>query len=191
MFFKMIGILMEAVALLLAKQKSKRLKDKNFRDFCGKPMYLWNLEKCLRIFEKVYISSDNCDCLTKARTMGAIPIERPKNLINVPNIPCYRHAQKTMKADIIVAVQVNSPTLPEFLIRRAKEIMEEGSFQELMTCHSDYKLYGSIWALTARRLKTYKNFYKQTPEALLVDPNVDIHNLRDFKQAERQMGKYD
>ena len=47
------------VGLILAQGKSKRLEGKNRLLFKGKPMFLWNVEKCLKIFSRVYVSSDD------------------------------------------------------------------------------------------------------------------------------------
>lgn len=179
---------MKSIGLMIAKKDSNRLKDKNFKEFCGKPMFVWNLEKMLKIFDKVYVSSDHDFILKKAEEMGAIGIKRPAELCGeVPNIPVYRHILENIESpDIIVAVQANSPTIKESLIKKAKKIMEEHQFEELLTCHHDFKLYGSIWAMTTERLKNYKDFYKQTPKILLVDDSVDIHTEEDLVKAKNQ-----
>jgi CMP-2-keto-3-deoxyoctulosonic acid synthetase len=174
---------MKIYALILAKLKSDRLPYKNLIDFKGKPMFLWNTEKCLGIFEKTYVSSDSTYILNLAESAGAIPIVRPEELCgNTPNMPSYRHAQKTMKADIIIAVQANSPTLEEGLIEMTREIMMTGC-PELMTCHKDYSIYGSIWALTKERLKNYKDPYKNKPDVLIIDNSIDIHTISDLKKC--------
>lgn len=167
--------------LIIAKSHSKRLKGKNMLPFNGKPMFLWNVERAVRIFEKTYVSSDSNEILLMAKKAGAIPIQRPKYLCgDTPNIPVYMHAQEKMRADIIIALQANSPTLEDVLIEQAKELMERYGFSELMTYHPDYTLYGSIWALTDERLKNYGDPYKPKPEVLLVDESIDIHTKKDF-----------
>ena len=52
-----------------------------------------------------------------------------------------------MDADIVIAVQANSPTIDIELIRSAKIIMETGRFTELMTANPARKISGSIWAI--------------------------------------------
>jgi N-acylneuraminate cytidylyltransferase len=179
---------MKTIGLMIAKKDSNRLKDKNFKDFCGKPMFVWNLEKMLKIFDKVYVSSDHNFILKKAEEMGAIAIKRPAELCGeVPNIPVYRHILENVEnVEIIVAVQANSPTIKESLIKKAKDIMEKHDFEELLTCHYDFKPYGSIWAMTTKRLKNYDNFYKQIPQILLVDDSIDIHTEEDLGKAKNQ-----
>ena len=184
------------VALIIAKGQSTRLKNKNWIDFGTrfpdgpKPMFQWNVEKCLTIFKKVYVSSDNEFILSRSVQIGASPIKRPIELCDdVANVPVYLHAYKEMmvKPDIIVAVQANSPTTKMWLIKEAKELMEKRNYEELITCHPDYSIYGSIWAMTAFRLEHYEeicgDFHHHKPDALLVDPSIDIHDYKDLLKA--------
>ena len=115
-------------ALILAKKGSKRLRNKNILSFQGKPMFLVNVEKCLRIFDKVFVSSDSDYVLDQAEMAGAIPIKRGEELCgDVPNIPVYQHALQFMgETDGIVAVQANSPTIDINIIGLGKKLMEWG-----------------------------------------------------------------
>lgn len=174
---------MKTCALILAKSDSKRLKDKNILLVDNLPMYLINVLKCKKIFDKVYVSSNSLEILEEAQKAGAIPIKRSKELCgDVPNIPVYRHALKHIDEDIIFAIQANSPTIKSSIIRQSKKIMSMG-YSELMTCDENYKLYGSIWALTRDRIKNYGDPYKQTPEVLIVDNSIDIHTQSDYDKV--------
>jgi CMP-N-acetylneuraminic acid synthetase len=171
-------------ALILAKSKSNRFAEKNTRDFHGVPMFLVNTKKCLKIFDKVFVSSDSQEMLDQAKRLGAIPILRGEELCgDVPNIPCYKHALKHMGAcDGIVAVQANSPTIESNLIVMAKKMMEMG-FNEVMTCDKEYNIYGSIWALTRHLILNYPDPYRAKPDALIVDMSTDIHTEQDYLLA--------
>lgn len=181
-----------SVGLIIAKRDSKRLPNKNFRDFCGKPMFLWNLRKMLKIFNKVYVSSDYDFILEESEKMGAIPIKRPKNLCgDVPSVTVFQHALNFMdNPDIVISVQANSPTMKESLIKTAKELMENYSFNELATLLPDLKPYYSVWAIRASRLKNYGNPYNRNPEIFLIDDSVDIHTKKDFEEAKKQLKKF-
>ncbi len=148
---------------------------------------MWNVEKCLKVFDKVYVSSDDYSILEAAEKVGAIAIHRTEELCgDVPNIPVYQHAlaymARTDKPDAIVAVQANSPTLPIRIIKNIKNVMELG-YDEIMTCHADYSIYGSVWALSARKLEQYGNPYHPRPEWLLFDNSIDIHTQENFNNA--------
>jgi CMP-2-keto-3-deoxyoctulosonic acid synthetase len=174
-------------ALLLVKSDSKRLPNKNQLTFYGEPMWKINTAKCLKIFDKVFVSSDDIELLHEAWKMGAIPIERGEELCgDTPNIPVYQHALERMgDADAIVAVQVNSPTVHPNLIAVVKMLAEMG-VHETMTVHKDYSIYGSIWALSAAKLRSYKDPYNPKPWVTLVDNSIDIHTEEDFNEAIRQ-----
>lgn len=189
---------MKSVGLIIAKKESSRLKDKNFRDFCGKPMFIWSLEKCLKIFNEVYVSSDHDYILEEAKKLGARPIKRPQELCesNVMNIPVYQHALQYMKnPDIIVAVKADSPTVKIELIERIKDFMERYKYDEIMTAYpvKGYKdvspTYGSIWALSRKRLENYKDAWNPEPEVLVIDESIDIHTEEDLAKATKQMAE--
>ncbi len=56
----MINEIKQIVALLPMKANSERVKDKNFRDFCGKPLFCWILDTLLEVKEidKIVINTD-------------------------------------------------------------------------------------------------------------------------------------
>lgn len=168
-------------ALILAKGESKRLTRKNTQDFNGEPMFLINVKKCLKLFDKVYVSSEDRKILKMAENAGAIPIMRDKHLCgDTPNIPVYQHAMHKMKSDF-VAVQANSPTVNPKLIITIRDLLKD--YDEIMTCHEDYSIYGSIWALKQDKLKNYQDHYKPKPKILVVDHSIDIHTAGDLQDA--------
>jgi len=178
---------MKIYGLIIAKGDSKRLPNKNILNFNEKPMIQWNLDKCLKIFDKTYVSSENPEILRLAELLGAIPIKRPKRLCgDTPNIPVYQHAVKKMgKVDAIVAVQANSPTIETQLIKTAKYSLIKGS-KEVKTCHKNGEHYGSIWGMTIDKLNNYNNPYVSLPESLITDESIDIHTKNDYSRARSQ-----
>lgn len=178
---------MKTVALLLAKSKSNRLPIKNTLDFGGRPMFLVNLEKCLKIFDEVYVSSDSQWILDQAEANGGIPILRGEDLCgDTPNIPVYQHAVEHMKdVDSIVAVQVNSPTVDLNVIALVKHLVGNLLIDEVMTCHSDRSIYGSVWGLSVGKLKNYGDPYEPSPDVLVRDRSIDIHTEQEYKLALR------
>lgn len=179
------------IGLILAKSHSDRLPNKNSLEFCGKPMFLWNVEKCVSIFDKTYVSSDSYEILKIAKKAGALPIKRTPELCgDTPNIPVYRHAVSKMEQipEAIIAVQANSPTIDKTLIFTAKKLLKNknSKHKEIITLHQDRSIYGSIWGMTIERLNEYKSFYTPTPDITLIDNSIDIHNIFDLKEAETQ-----
>jgi CMP-N-acetylneuraminic acid synthetase len=152
-------------------------------------MFLHNVEKCLKIFDLVYVSSDSNEMLDMAIKLGAKILKRPERLCgDTPNITVYQSDIEWMQSSIdgIVAVQANSPTISPELIREAKHAMECGE-EEVMTVHPDGSIYGSIWGITKNRLKHYQDPYKPTPTFTLVDNSIDIHTEDDMLEANQQV----
>jgi CMP-N-acetylneuraminic acid synthetase len=181
---------MKIYGLILVKSDSKRLPGKNSLMFHGKPMFLHNVDKCLGIFDRVYVSSDSEDILDWVDSRGAIAIKRPKELCgDVPNIPVYKHAVSFMgDVNAIVAVQANSPTIMPILIKEIKEAMIY--YDEAMTVHPNGKIYGSIWGLSIKRLDKYKevyDYYNPDPQYIVKDQSVDIHTSKDYYKALHQI----
>lgn len=165
-------------------------------DFKGKPMFLWNVEKCLRIFDRVYVSSDSYRILEMATRAGAIAIHRGEELCgDVPDIPVYQHALKKMGNPAgVVAVHANNPTIESNLIAFAKRQLEMG-VSEVMTCYpmthgADYHkqhnaIYGSIRGFSVERLENYPDPYKPEPQVLIVDHSTEIETPESYEQALR------
>lgn len=183
---------MKTAALIIARGGSKRLPGKNLLEFAGKPIFVWNLEKAKKFFPKVYFSSDSPEMLNIAHTAGVIAIPRPPELAadNVPNIPVFQHAFKFMdNPDLLVSLQSNSPTLPEYQIKKTLEIMAMPEIKELITVDSTLKVHGSIWALKRERLLDYGDPYQYKAEIFMRDDSVDIHTREDFESALTQLKK--
>lgn len=148
------------------------------------------MEKCLAIGD-TYISADDNEVFGIITDWKAIPLKRPERLCgNAPNIEVYKYILKQIDSDIIVAVQANSPTLRQDLIQEVYTLMQSGEYQEIMTCHKDGSIYGSIWALTRERIKKYKDPYNPTPDILIEDRSIDIHDCDDMLLAEKQYHGY-
>lgn len=150
-------------------------------------MFVENLRKCKKIFDKVYVSTESPKVAIIARRYKAeIILRSPKLCGDTPNIPVYKHAIKKIgKCRGIIAVQANSPTIETKTIEVVKSLMEK-DYNEVMTGDKDMKIYGSVWAMTTKRLKRYGDPYKPKPEVLIQDLSIDIHTLDDYMMALEQ-----
>jgi len=176
---------------MLVKENSNRLPGKNTKDFHGKPMFVWNLQKCLSIFDRVYVSSDSHAILNTARLHGAKGIHRGEELCgDCPDIPVYQHAIEHLEnVSGVVAVHANNPTIEKNLITMVKKFIEYGA-PEVMTCHPvkheknhhehSNRQYGSIRGMSLERLQNYKDPYKPEPEVLIVDNSIEIETIEDY-----------
>lgn len=168
---------------MLVKGDSTRLPGKNTLPFHGKPMFVANLEKCLKIFDEVFVSSEDQAIRDIAWKAGATTIPRPIGLCgDTPNIPVYQHAMTKMRSDGLVAVQANSPTIEPNIIALAKHMLEMG-IPEVMTMHPDRSIYGSVWGILTSKLANYPDPYDPHPEVLIRDTSLDIHTQDEYEQA--------
>ena len=71
------------IAIIPARGGSKRIKNKNIKIFCGKPMisYSINEAKKTKLFDKIIVSTDSSKIKKISEKFGAeVPFVRPKNL---------------------------------------------------------------------------------------------------------------
>ena len=64
---------------MIAKGDSKRLRNKNKLKYIGKPMFLWNIKKGLRISKNFYFNSDDEEMLRIASKTGLKQLKEIKN----------------------------------------------------------------------------------------------------------------
>jgi N-acylneuraminate cytidylyltransferase len=71
------------LCIIPARGGSKRIKKKNIKFFCGKPIIAWSIELAIasKFFDKIIVSTDDLEIASIAKNYGAeIPFLRPKNL---------------------------------------------------------------------------------------------------------------
>lgn len=91
------------IAIIPARGGSKRIPDKNWKIFCGKPMIAWAIGYALKskIFDKVIVSTDDERIAEVARDAGAeTPFVRPAELADdlTPTVPVIAHAVEACQA---------------------------------------------------------------------------------------------
>jgi pseudaminic acid cytidylyltransferase len=90
------------IAVIPARGGSKRIPDKNIRDFCGKPMLHYPIEAARRSggFDRIIVSTDSERIADVARKAGAeVPFMRPAHLADdmTPTVPVIQHAIEWMQ----------------------------------------------------------------------------------------------
>tara|TARA_Y100000389_G_scaffold126223_1_gene123596 strand:+ start:9538 stop:10230 length:693 start_codon:yes stop_codon:yes gene_type:complete len=70
------------IAIILAKSYSKRIPNKNFLKFHGKPMIYWTIQaaKKSKLFDKIIIATDSDKIIKKFKKYNIDFIKRPKEL---------------------------------------------------------------------------------------------------------------
>lgn len=83
--------------IIPARGGSRRVPQKNLRNFCKKPMISWPISTAINsgLFDRVIVSTDNSEIAEVAQSAGAeIPFKRPKELADdhTPTRPVIAHA---------------------------------------------------------------------------------------------------
>ena len=86
-----------SLAIIIARKNSKRIKNKNIKEFYGKPIIYYSIEAAIKskCFDKIIVSTDCKNISNVAKKFGAeIDFIRPKNLStnNTKTIEVIRHA---------------------------------------------------------------------------------------------------
>ena len=113
-------------ALIAVRSGSKRVVNKNIRNFGGTSLLKIKVEQALKIkyLDEVFVSSDSDEMLSLASSLGAKPIKRPSLYCsdNIPMKEVYKHLAESVVADHIVYLHVTSPLLRTETLKKSIEI---------------------------------------------------------------------
>ncbi|WQX94381.1 pseudaminic acid cytidylyltransferase [Helicobacter pylori] len=134
---------MRAIAIVLARSSSKRIKNKNMIDFFNKPMLAYPIETALnsKLFEKVFISSDSMEYVNLAKNYGASFLSlRPKVLADdratTLEVMAYHMKELGLKdEDIACCLYGASALLQEKHLKNAFETLKQNQNTDyVFTC---------------------------------------------------------
>ena len=187
------------VALLPMKANSTRVKGKNFRDFCGKPLFKWILDSLLAVEEidQIVINTDARDILAENGLVGTDRIlirdrkaeicgdEVSMNLVLADDVA-------NIEADIYLMTHTTNPLLSSKTIKQALDqysaALENDNADSLFTVN-----------------KIQTRFYSSKCEAINHDPdnliptqdlepwyeensNLYLFNRESFKSTNARIG---
>lgn len=132
------------IALLPMKAHSARVSTKNFRDFCGKPLFQWVLQTLLEVEEidQVVINTDARELLKEhglTSTDNILIRDRPKEICGdfVSMNKVIADDLDNVEADIYIMTHTTNPLLSRQTIKKAintyKAIMASGTHDSLFT----------------------------------------------------------
>ena len=93
---------MKRLAIIPARGGSKRILNKNIRNFCGKPIISYIIETASKtnLFSKIHISTESKEIFNLVSSMGLKPdFKRPKNLADdhTPLMPVIKYVVEKYK----------------------------------------------------------------------------------------------
>jgi CMP-N-acetylneuraminic acid synthetase len=126
-----------SLAIVAARAGSKRLPNKNHRDFLGRPLVMWTLDFALsyRGFDHVMVSTDSLEVASLATSVGAhVPWMRPPELASdtATSVDVVMHAIDELAAEGLSfdRVALLQPTSPVRYVERwneASDCLDNGS----------------------------------------------------------------
>jgi pseudaminic acid cytidylyltransferase len=125
------------VAIIPARGGSKRIPDKNIKDFAGKPIIAYSIEaaEVSGLFDRVFVSTDSEKIALAAKEFGAeVPFVRPKELSDdfTPTTLVLLHALKWLEeqgtpAKFVCCIYATAPFIrPKYLKEGFRLIMRKG-----------------------------------------------------------------
>jgi N-acylneuraminate cytidylyltransferase len=159
------------ICLICCRGGSKTIKNKNIKNFGGKPLLSWIIEEALKsnIFDKIILSTDSKKIQSIGKKYGIlIPGLRPKNLANSNSDQFDTHKYIFKKLNInddnsVVCVLNNNPFISFKLIKKSYEIFKSFNYTRIVSDYS--KVDGDYIA--------YKQFF-------INEENINFINKKKF-----------
>ena len=131
------------IAIIPARAGSKRVPKKNFRDFCGKPMIAWTIEKLkqCKIIDEIIVSTDSLEIKKISETYGAtVPFLRPKKLSDdfTTTSAVIKHSLEWYLGNnempsLVLTIYPTAVLVPAEKINEAVEIIHHAKSKKLLT----------------------------------------------------------
>lgn len=127
------------IAVVPMRGGSKRIKDKNIKDFCGKPLFYWTILKLkklkeLQILDYIIVSSDRSGYLELVKqyfkfpglAFSTRPSEYASDKATTEEAVLYELNNRQFKSGTVLIVEVTSPLIPitelnELLMFKARD----------------------------------------------------------------------
>lgn len=131
------------IAVIPARGGSKRIPQKNIKNFCGKPMIAWSIEaaKASALFDRIFVSTDDAEIADIAKQWGAeVPCMRPAELSNdyAGTTEVIAHAtqwalDQGIELDAVCCVYATAPLIQADDLKRGLAALESGDWAYAFT----------------------------------------------------------
>lgn len=146
------------VAIIPARGGSQSIPDKNIRDFAGKPLIAWTIEKAREAkgIARVIVSTDSERIAAVARNHGVeVPFLRPASIsaADTPIEPVLRHAYEWLvgnegyQVDSFVLLFPTNPLRETRHIEDSLELFHNSGADSVITVNESPAHYTPYWTL--------------------------------------------
>jgi CMP-N-acetylneuraminic acid synthetase len=193
----------EYLALILARQGSKRLKNKNILKLNKKPLILWtldNLKKIKLLFTNILVSSDSSTIQKISKKTNVLFLKRPNYLSHgkVTSEAAALHAinfykKKYRFIKYVILFQVTSPFRKNSTIKKAINLSKKFPNKQIVSVNKkNLEPNGVIYITPVSLLKKFKCFSHRDFIPLIINSkteSLDIDYKTDFLKAKKYIKK--
>ena len=158
------------IAIIPARKKSVRIKNKNIKIFMGKPIIYWSIKAAFqtKIFDKVIVSTEDKKISKIAKNCGAeIPFYRPRHLADGKTeiIDVVKHSIKwfkknNIKIENVCCIFATAPLLNYKNIIKAFNILKKNDCDFVFPATINSKYLTRSFYLKKNKIKMINdNFY--------------------------------
>ena len=134
---------MKIIALIPARSGSKRIKNKNIKNFFGKPLIAYSIKLAIKskLFDKVIVSTDSKKIAKIAKKYGAVvPFLRPKKISNdyavdqdvINHFLEYAKTSK-IKVNILCYLYATAPLLKSSTLHKCYKLLIKSNYPKVAT----------------------------------------------------------
>ena len=166
----------DSIAIIPIRSGSKSIKNKNIKDFNGKPLAYHNIFTALnsRLFSQVIVASDSSDyknTLNKYKELqGMIFIKRPKSIStdksSTEDTVNFVLNKINFKGNVFL-IQATSPLLIPNDLKEALKLFYINKYDSLFSC---YESKSFIWELNRAKIKAKNYNFRKRPMRQDINP---------------------
>ena len=198
-------IKLNSVCLIPARKNSKRIKNKNIKNFFGKPLIYYSImaAKKSNLFQRIIVSTDCVNIKKIAESYGAeVPFIRPKKVSNdkATDISVVKHflnfySKKKIKFKYLCYLYPTNPLLKIKTLKKSFELLKKKSAQKTLTISKyEYPIQralkndNGVIAFREPKFKnstsqSLENFYQDATQCYWynLDKIINFNNFQTFK----------
>ncbi|RDU65105.1 pseudaminic acid cytidylyltransferase [Helicobacter sp. MIT 14-3879] len=171
------------IAVIPARGGSKRIPNKNIKDFCGKPIIAYSIETALQsdIFDRVIVSTDSIEIREVSLKFNAeVPSLRPSNISDdnstTLDVISYEVSNLGLESnDIVCCIYPTSPLLKIDFLKEAYFRLKEGSY-----CFSACEFNSN----------PLRSFYIKNEKLCLLNENFTSYRSQDLETFYYDAGQF-
>lgn len=164
------------IAIIPARGGSKRIPHKNRKAFMGKPLISYSIEVAInsKLFDKIYVSTDDKKIATIAKSYGANILERSKELASdnattgdvITDAISYLK-NKNIKFDFICTIYATAPLLQKKYLKEGfKRLKESNAFMAFSVTSMPFPIWRTFEITSEGRCTMFfpENYSKRSQD---------------------------